>query len=204
MFCLIGVNCFFFLWKLTAVTSFSSIVRSVIIFRYCNMHCKFRSVGQLHLKSVVCMMKCSPSLVSRSPFISLFKTQKRETVTSYMSPECYILRTSPPSLLSAPESHIVNVVLSYFLSVRGSAEPLLTLSGFLPLILHLYFWQPHTAPLSLLFQTWSFEFQIIEKTTCNMWTTQLLKVWQIFGWSQIHLFDQTYFSFSLKYVFCFG
>lgn len=114
MFCLIGVNCFFFLWKLTAVTSFSSIVRSVIIFRYCNMHCKFRSVGQLHLKSVVCMMKCSPSLVSRSPFISLFKTQKRETVTSYMSPECYILRTSPPSLLSAPESHIVNVVLSYF------------------------------------------------------------------------------------------
>lgn len=127
MFCLIGVNCFF-LWKLTAVTSFSSIVRSVIIFRYCNMHCKFRSVGQLHLKSVVCMMKCSPSLVSRSLFISLFKTQKRETVTSYMSPECYILRTSPPSLLSAPESHIVNVVLSYFLSVRGSAEPLLTLS----------------------------------------------------------------------------
>lgn len=47
-------------------------------------------------------------------------------MTSYMSPECYILRTSPPSLLSAPESHIVNVVLSYFLSVRGSAEPLLT------------------------------------------------------------------------------
>lgn len=134
------------------------------------MHCKFRSVGQLHLKSVVCMMKCSPSLVSRSLFISLFKTQKRETVTSYMSPECYTLRTSPPSLLSAPESHIVNVVLSYFLSVRGSAEPLLTLSGFLPLILHLYFWQPHTAPLCLLFQTWSFEFQIIEKTlhvTCK-------------------------------------
>lgn len=43
-------------------------------------------------------------------------------------------------------------------------------SGVLPLILYLYFWQPHTASLCLLFQTWSFEFQIIQKTlhvTCE-------------------------------------
>lgn len=147
------------------------------------------------IEHFICMMKCSPSLVSRSLFISLFKTQKRETVTSYMSPECYILRTFPTlfavcSWVTVRVSHCECCTVLFSLCAwfgRASSYIIWILASHPP---PLFLAAAHCPAMFTVpdLELWISNYR--KDSTCNMRTTELLKVWQkIFGWSQIHLFD---------------